>query len=278
MLNTHELIVDALADELDRYYHLSWGLQAPETPSIAQWAARMALSIISNSDALYHDVDHTAKVTLVGQEILRGKQLIDGGVTPSDWLNFTVALVCHDIGYVRGLCKGDEPGLYITGKGDERVSVAAGATDAALTPYHVTRGACFVRERFGVNAYIDADKVASYIERTQFPVPAEDDSQRTDDYPGLLRAADLIGQLGDPGYLRKLSALFYEFEETGVNAKLGYDNADDLRRGYPSFYWNAVDPFLGDGLRYLQATSDGRSWVNNLQSQVFNVEHNLYQR
>ncbi|MGB1110270.1 MAG: metal-dependent phosphohydrolase [Gammaproteobacteria bacterium] len=278
MLNTQELIVEALTDELDRFYQLSWGLQEPELPSIARWAARMALSIISNSDALYHDTDHSAKVTLVGQEILRGKQLIDGGVTPSDWLNFTVALVCHDIGYVRGLCEGDEPGHYVTGKGGERVDIHPGATDAALTPYHVDRGACFVRERFKDNRFIDAERVASFIERTRFPVPAEDDSQRTDDYPGLLRAADLIGQLGDPGYLRKLAALFYEFEETGVNQHLGYENPHDLRTGYPKFYWKAVHPYLSDAMRYLNATTDGRIWVHHLQSQVFDVEHNLYRR
>ncbi len=34
----------------------------------------------------------------------------------------------------------------------------------------------------------------------------------------LLRAADLIGQLGDPNCLRKANALFYEFEEIDLNA------------------------------------------------------------
>jgi outer membrane immunogenic protein len=36
-------------------------------------------------------------------------------------------------------------------------------------------------------------------------------------------AADLIGQLGDPHYMRKSNALFYEFEEIGLNKKLGYE-------------------------------------------------------
>ena len=33
----------------------------------------------------------------------------------------------------------------------------------------------------------------------------------------LLRAGDLIGQLGDPRYPRKSNALFPEFEEAGFN-------------------------------------------------------------
>ena len=36
----------------------------------------------------------------------------------------------------------------------------------------------------------------------------------------LLRAADLIGQLGDPHYLRKANALYYEFDEVGMNKQL----------------------------------------------------------
>ena len=57
--------------------------------------------------------------------------------------------------------------------------------------------------------------IASNIENTRFPVPHADDPKAMADFPGLVRAADLIGQLADPNYLRKLPNLFYEFEETG---------------------------------------------------------------
>ena len=40
-----------------------------------------ALEIITNSDAPYHDVNHTIMVTMVGTEILRGKILVEGGVS-----------------------------------------------------------------------------------------------------------------------------------------------------------------------------------------------------
>jgi hypothetical protein len=47
----------------------------------------------------------------------------------------------------------------------------------------------------------------------------------------LVRAGDLIGQLGDPLYPRKLNALYYEFAETGVHEKLGYRSpSQGLRR------------------------------------------------
>ena len=55
---------------------------------------------------------------------------------------------------------------------------------------------------------------------------------------GLLRAADLIGQLADPLYPRKLDALFHEFAEIGVNEKLRLYQSG--RRG------RAIPPFLLD--------------------------------
>ena len=36
-------------------------------------------------------------VTLVGQQIMLGRQLAEGGVSPGDWAHFTVSLLCHDI-------------------------------------------------------------------------------------------------------------------------------------------------------------------------------------
>ena len=37
-----------------------------------------------------------------------------GSVNPRDWLHFIVSLLCHDIGYVRGICRGDADGQYVT--------------------------------------------------------------------------------------------------------------------------------------------------------------------
>jgi hypothetical protein len=92
-------------------------------------------------------------------------------------------------------------------------------------------------------------------------------------YPGLVRAADLIGQLSDPRYLQKIAALFYEFEETGQNRVLGYQNPGDLREGYPKFYWNVVYRYVKDAIGYLQLTQQGKQVVAHLNANVFRVEH-----
>ena len=101
----------------------------------------MALENIANSDAAYHDVFHTILVTEVGQQILKGKHILQGGVTPGDWMHFTVASLLHDIGYVRGVCPGDHDGTYATGVEDRTVSLGRGATDAALTAYRAAQRA-----------------------------------------------------------------------------------------------------------------------------------------
>ncbi|MEY3329586.1 MAG: hypothetical protein RLZZ115_2469, partial [Cyanobacteriota bacterium] len=43
--------------------------------------------------------------------------------------------------------------------------------------------------------------IQHYIELTRFPVPNDEEHRGTSDYPGLIRAADLIGQLADPRYI-----------------------------------------------------------------------------
>jgi hypothetical protein len=91
----------------------------------------------------------------------------------------------------------------------------------------------------------------------------------------LLRAADLVGQLGDPNYLKKSNMLFYEFEEIGLNKELGYDTPADVVYRYPQFYWNTVSPQIQAAIRYLNLTSRGRQWVANLYGNVFRAEREL---
>ncbi|GAC1457213.1 MAG: hypothetical protein NVS2B14_01580 [Chamaesiphon sp.] len=84
---------------------------------------------IANSDALYHNVEHSILMTIVGQELLRGKHIREGGVSCEDWLHFIISLVCHDIGYVKGVCREDREAdrLYATGTGD-MVSMPPGSS------------------------------------------------------------------------------------------------------------------------------------------------------
>jgi hypothetical protein len=275
MFNPTEVVIDAFVEELKQTYIGTYTNLEPDYPGIIAYVGHMALELIANSDAPYHDLSHTICVTLVGQEVIKGKHLRQGGVSPRDWLHFIISLLCHDIGYVRGICRHDGGGRYAVNANAETIALPPGATDASLTPYHIERGKLFVRERFSKNRTIDVDMVCANIEYTRFPVPAENERRAESGYLALLRASDLIGQLADPNYMRKGPALFMEFAETGVNDKLGYKTAAELRAAYPSFFWTTVSPYIGEALSNLRMTQEGKQWVANLYSHLFAEEHLL---
>ncbi len=272
MLNSTEVLADALGDRLAVCYARAFSGREPRYTEMIAEAARLILERIGSSDALYHSAEHTAMVTLVGQDILRGERL-RREITPDDWLHFTLATLAHDIGYVRGICRNDHPGTYVIDASGKTVSPPRGASDAFLAPWHVERSKIAVQERFGDHPFIDADRICGAIELTRFPVPEDEDYAATDTEAGLLRAADLIGQLADPFYPRKLNALFHEFEEIGCNARFGYASPADVAEGYPRFFWSKVEPYIGDALGYLELTVEGRQWIANLYCNVFEIEH-----
>ena len=233
---------------------------------IVQSAATLALDCIGNSDALYHNVEHTMLVTLVGYDILTGRRLLIE-TNASDYAHVIVACLFHDIGYVRGILKGDSADGYIIDAGGSIAKLPRGSSDAALMPYRVDRSKLYVMDR--VKA-LDAARIANAIEATRFPSP---DSIDYSEEGMLVRAANLIGQLGDPHYLRKTNALYYEFEEIGTNKQLGYASPADLSERYPQFYWSSVSAQVETAIRYLNITSSGRQWIANLYSNVFRAEH-----
>ena len=273
MITVPELAAEALGSFLSTHLsRRSWSTQAHLTEIIPS-VARLALECIGNSDALYHNVEHTMLVTLAGYDIMKGRALLTP-TTPDDFAHLLVACLLHDIGYVRGILKGDGADGYIIDARGKRANVPRGSSDAALLQYHVDRSKIFVMDRISTSAFLDADRIARAIEFTRFPIST---AERDDDNEegSLVRAADLIGQLGDPQYLRKANALYYEFEEAGLNKQLGYGSPADLTELYPQFYWNTVSPHIQTAIRYLNVTSSGRQWIANLYSNVFRAERDL---
>ena len=274
MFNPTAALIRYCVKRLQSGYRHAYGQQQPAYAELISQVATVTLGAIAQSDALYHDLEHTVLVTLVGQEILHGKQRQDGNVSVSDWAHFVISLLCHDLGYIRGLCSQDDAaqGAYITGVADDRIVLERGATDASLTPYHVDRGKRYVAEVFANQPLLDLDRLQHHIELTRFPVPAGALHQDTQSYAGLARAADLIGQLSDPHYLEKIPALFYEFEEVGTNRALGYRHPGDLRKGFPGFFRAVVAPYLQPAVSYLEATSKGQQILASLKTNLETVE------
>jgi hypothetical protein len=277
MITIPELVAQALgsffAVETRGRFGASQAIVAENLP----YAARLAMECIGNSDALYHDIEHSMLVTLVGHDILVGRSL-QRQTTAHDYVNFILACLTHDIGYVRGVLLDDEESSFVADVTGRMVQLPTGSSDAALAPYHVDRSKLFVVERFDAVEWVDAARIAKAIEYTRFPYLATEQEEMDDlqEEEGLLlRAADLIGQLGDPNYIKKANALFYEFEEIGLNKTLGYDTPADIIYKYPQFYWTHVAPHVQTAIRYLNVTSSGRQWIANLYGNVFQAEREV---
>ena len=233
-------------------------------------AARATIECIARSDALYHNYEHTLQVTMVGRDILQG-MMVSQRIEPADYSHLIVACLLHDIGYVRGVLSGDTETEFVIDASGKKITLPRGASDAALTPYHVDRSKIFAFERLEKVPNMDAARVAEAIEMTRFPVP-QDPQRASGLEPKLVQAADFIGQLGDPLYSRKANALYCEFEEIGMNRQLGYSSPADIIEKYPGFFWNSVSVHLDDGIKYLNMTTSGRQWIANLHHHILCAE------
>src|SRR5258706_360874 len=179
MITIPELVSQALGSFLTSETKGRFGSSHPPLTEVLPFAAKLTLECIGNSDALYHNIEHSMLVTLAGHDILTGRQMLRT-TTAGDYANFILACLTH-----------------------------------------------------------------------------------------------LIGQLGDPHYMKKSNALFAEFEETGLNKTLGYDTPADIVYKYPQFYWKNVAPQIQTAIRYLNLTSSGRQWIANLYSNVFRAEREM---
>jgi hypothetical protein len=266
-----ELAADALEEYLGSFMRCRFGASQGQFTDLVLASARVALECIGNSDALYHNVEHTMLVTLAGHAIFRGHAL-NTQMNAEDYAHIIMACLMHDIGYVRGLFKEDDDDGFLVDETGRKVTLPRGASDASLMAYHVDRSKLYVTRRLALIAPFDQQRIANAIEGTRFP-PRQ--GQTYDADASILRAADFIGQLGDPNYIRKANALYYEFEEVGMNRQLGYDSPADIVERYPQFYWNSVSPHIQGAIRYLNKTSSGRQWIANLYSNVFRAEQDI---
>jgi hypothetical protein len=177
MITVPELTSEALGSFLSSFMRQRFESSHRQLTEIVPSLARLALECIGNSDALYHNVEHTMLVTLAGHDILRGRFLLEPR-GPIDYAHVIVACLMHDIGYVRGVLRGDGDGHYVIDAEGRKVSLPRGASDAALLPHHVNRSILFVLERLKAIDVLDAERIARAIETTRFPPKLAEEGRR----------------------------------------------------------------------------------------------------
>src|SRR6516165_6349916 len=155
MITVPELAADALGKFLANYMRRRFGSSQSHLIEMVPSIARIAIECIGNSDALYHNVEHTMLVTLAGHDIMRGRALRQH-MPAEDYAHVIIACLTHEDGYVV-----DTSGRKIT--------LPRGASDAALMPHHVDRSKMFAIERVEGMAGLDKHRIARAIEGTRFP-------------------------------------------------------------------------------------------------------------
>ena len=81
MITVPELAAEALGSFLSEDMKRRFGASHARLTELIPSVARLAIECIGNSDALYHNVEHTMLVTLVGHDIMKGRALLAPNTT-----------------------------------------------------------------------------------------------------------------------------------------------------------------------------------------------------
>src|SRR5580704_13718369 len=138
MITIPELVAQNLGSFLTSETKSWFGSSHARLAEVLPFAAKLTMECIGNSDALYHNIEHSMLVTLAGHDILMGRQMLRP-TTAGDYANFISACLTHDIGYVRGILQGDDNESYVADLSGRTIRLPRGSSDAALAPYHVDR-------------------------------------------------------------------------------------------------------------------------------------------
>ena len=205
------------------------------------------------SNTSYHDIDHTLSVTLTAARLMHGC-MDEITLSPKDILTGLISALFHDIGLIQTSDDTEGTGAKYT-VGHEQRSIAF--MEAYLT-----------KKRAAKKMIADSTII---IESTILSISPKDLTFRNDEICMLgkiIGSADLLGQVADRDYFKKLFSLYLEFEEAGVP---GYDSELDLIKKTEGFYTNVVKKRLVDDLDNV-----AKLMFNHLKKR-WGVKKDLYQ-
>jgi hypothetical protein len=273
MFRPADIIIEAFVDHLQEEYWRTFPGGTPAHCHAIERAARVALGHIARSNALYHDLSHTILVTQIGQNLLQGRILRSYEVSSSDWMHFIISTLCFAVGFVRDVCPGDDgKNTCVISPEGATMTMPRGASDGWLWPYFTDRSKLFVAHHFRSDPLVDWRTLAANIEYSRFP-PLPDRNKETTSYPGLLRAAHLVGSMADPDFNIKTKSLMVELEESGMTKILGFSDIAAFRDGFHDLFWLVMYPLIADGMKLLDLTGEGRELVAHLHAHLLIQSH-----
>jgi hypothetical protein len=167
----------------------------------------------------YHDLKHTTDCLLAMARLLHGASLNGLSLLDRDVVLGLTAALLHDTGYIQA--ENDPVG-----------------TGAKYTLVHVERSLAFMAKYFDQAGFSsrDLDYCRCCVQCTELGVRIEEiwfESICHREVGCMLGTADLLGQMADQAYLKKLQFLYREFKEAQVP---GFESELDLLRKTPAFW------------------------------------------
>lgn len=268
MFRPSDIVIEAFVAHLNDEYRLTFPGGAQSHTDAISKIARMVLPHIARSNAPYHDLSHTILVAQIGLHLLKGRIMQGNEVSSNEWMHFVVSTLCFAVGFVRNACTGDD-GKYscVVNADGKMATIPRGATDGWLWPYFTDRSKIFVAHHFRDDPLIDWKILSANIEYSRFP-PLKDRNLETTTYPGLLRAAHLIGAVADPEFVLKSKPLMLELEESGMASLLGFADVAAFRLGFRDLFWTTIFPLVAGGMRLLNLTGEGRELLTHLHAHL----------
>jgi hypothetical protein len=192
----------------------------------------------------YHDLSHTMDCLLVTTKLIHGACLNGIVFTQRDVILGLISALMHDTGYIQAV--EDNQG-----------------TGAKYTVIHIQRSIEFMEKYFHDHGFPSEylPICSNFLRCTGLDVEISELKFQSREHKILgqiVGTADLIGQMANENYLKKLSFLYDEFKEGGVN---GYSDKFDLMKKTPIFWelvkmrlvnqLGHVDRYLADYFRVL---------------------------
>jgi hypothetical protein len=189
-------------------------------------------------DTEYHNLQHTQECILEMSRLIHGAILNGSSFTEKDVNLGLISSVMHDTGYIKGI--------------DE-----AEGTGGKFTLVHIERSINFMTKYLKQRKFSSEDIqfCENCLKCTGLTVKIKEIkfiSQGNELMGKILGTADLIGQMSDPFYLRKLPTLFKEFQEAGITLYADELDLLDKTPGFWEFTQNRFADELGSMDHYLR--------------------------
>jgi hypothetical protein len=189
-------------------------------------------------DTDYHNLRHTQECLLEMARLIHGASLNGNSFSEKDVNLGLISAIVHDAGYIKTINENK-------GTGGKFTVVHIDRSIKFMSTYLTQRGFTSDDMQFCKNC-LKCTGLTVKINRIKFI------SYENELIGKILGTADLMGQMSDPNYLKKLPYLFSEFHEAGIKL---YVDEFDLIEKTPGFWEFTKDRFtneLGGMDRYLR--------------------------